>query len=167
MKKLFFIILLLFNVSCSSSSPNTNMPKWASAQPELCGVGIHKKRGNLGSDRTFSVAKGRLDLGKKLETKILSMTKFYEATGEVDEENFTEDLAKSASVSLSKTVVNGSNPDKVVEDSLYVYSLVCIKPDSLTDAISQMNTLSAAQRSALTRRAALAQKDLSEYMENY
>ena len=167
MKKLLFIILLLLNASCGSSSTNTNMPKWALSQPELCGVGIHKKRGNLGSDRTFSVTKGRLDLGKKLETKILSMTKFYEATGEVDEENFTEELAKSASVSLSKTIVNGSNPDKVVQDSLYVYSLVCIKPGSLTDAISQMNTLSHAQRKALSRRAEIAQKELSEYMENY
>jgi len=167
MKKLLFTILLVFNISCSSSSPNTKMPKWALSQPELCGVGIHKKRGNLGSDRTFSVAKGRLDLGKKLETKIMSMTKFYEATGEVDEENFTEELAKSASVSLSKTIVNGSNPDKVIEDSLYVYSLVCIKPGSLTDAISQMNTLSHAQRKALARRAEIAQKDLSENMENY
>lgn len=167
MKKLLFIMLLFLNVSCGSSNPNTNMPKWASSQPELCGVGIHKKRGNLGSDRTFSVAKGRLDLGKKLETKILSMTKFYEATGEVDEENFTEELAKSASVSLSKTIVNGSNPDKVVEDSLYIYSLVCIKPGSLTDAISQMSALSHAQRKALARRAEIAQKELSEYMENY
>lgn len=143
------------------------MPKWASSQPELCGVGIHKKRGNLGSDRTFSVAKGRLDLGKKLETKILSMTKLYDATGEVDEENFTEELAKSASVSLSKTVLNGSNPDKVVEDSLYIYSLVCIKPDALTNAISQMNSLSNAQRKALARRAEIAQKELTEHMENY
>ena len=167
MKYLLFILLLFFNISCGSSDPSTNMPKWTSSQPELCGVGIHKKRGNLGSDRSFSVAKGRLDLGQKLETKILSMTKFYEATGEVDEENFTEELAKSASVSLSKTIVNGSNPDKVVEDSLYVYSLVCIKPGALTEAIGNMSALSHAQKKALARRAQSAQKELSEYMENY
>lgn len=167
MKYLLFTLLLFLNASCGSSNDTLNMPKWVTSQPALCGVGIHKKRGNLGSDRTFSVAKGRLDLGKKLETKIMSMIKFYEETGEVDSENFTEELARATSISLSKTVVNGSNPDSVTEDRLYVYSLVCLDAKSLTDAISQMNTLSQEQKKALSRRAQLAQKELSEYIENY
>ena len=143
------------------------MPKWVMTQPDLCGVGIQKRRGNLGSTRSFSVAKGRLDLGSKLETKIMSMMKLYEETGEVDSENFTEELARSASVSLSKAVINGSNPEKIVDDGLNVYSLVCLKPGALTEAIGQMNTLSHVQRKALARRAQQAQQELAEYMENY
>jgi len=165
--KYIVLLLLAFNLSCGSSNQAANMPKWVTSQPELCGVGIHKQRGNLGSDRSFSVAKGRLDLGKKLETKIMSMMKLYEETGEVEAESFTEELARSASVSLSKTVVNGSNPEKVIDDGLYVYSLVCLKPGALTEAIGDMKTLSHAQKKALARRAQSAQKELAEYMENY
>ncbi len=165
--KYVILLLLSLNLSCGSSNQAINMPKWVSTQPDLCGVGIHKQRGNLGSSRSFSIAKGRLDLGKKLETKIMSMIKLYGEEGEVDSENFSEELARTASVSLSKAVVNGSNPENVFNDGLYIYSLVCLKPGALTEAIGEMSMLSHTQRKALAKRAQLAQEELAKYMENY
>jgi hypothetical protein len=47
------------------------------------------------------------------------------------------------------------------------YSLVCLEPDALTDAINNMKILNNAQRKALARRAAAAHKELNEAMENY
>jgi len=169
MKKLVILLSMFFVLACGSS-PKTRvdkLPPWVADQPDLCGVGIHKSRNNLGADREFSIAKGRRDLSRKLETKVGDMIKLYEESGEADSENFNEELSRSVSVSLSKTVINGSNPKKIVIDDVYVYSLVCLNPDSLTNAINQMNTLSQAQRKALTRRAEIANKELAEQMKEY
>ena len=48
-----------------------------------------------------------------------------------------------------------------------IYSLVCLNPGVLTDAISNMKQLSSAQRRALEKRARLAHKELEEQMERY
>lgn len=168
MKKILLALQIFLFASCGSSTGSLEgVPKWVIEQPDLCGVGIHKSRNNLGSDKTFSNAKARTDLSKKLETKVKSMTKLYENSGEADSENFTEELSTAVSINLSKTVINGSNPKKVEIHNGYVFSLVCLNPDVLTNAINQMNTLSAAQRKALARRAQAFHKELLEQMEDY
>jgi len=169
MRKLLLLLSTFFVLACGSG-PKTSvdkLPSWVSDQPDLCGIGIHKSRNNLGADREFSIAKGRRDLSKKLETKVSAMIKLYEESGEADSENFNEELSRSVSVNLSKTVLNGSNPKKIEIDNMYVYTLVCLNPDVLTNAINEMNTLSQAQRKALARRAAIAHQELSEQMKEY
>jgi len=167
MKKLLLVLFLFFNTACGSSSNIAEFPEWVQKQPDLCGVGIYKVRSNIGSARTFSIERGRTDLSRKLETKVKAMVRDYEESGETGNEGFGEDLSRSVFVNLSKTTLNGSNPSKLSVSNGYMYSLVCLKPDGLTEAIENMNKLSNAQRQALTRRAEKAQIQLEKQMERY
>ena len=167
MKKLLLVLLSTFIIACGSSSNISEFPEWVQNQPDLCGVGIYKLRGSLGSSRTFSVERGRTDLSKKLETKVRSMVRDYEESGETGEEGFGENLSRAVFYNLSKTTINGSNASKLAVSNGYMYSLVCIKTDGLTEALDKMNKLSDAQRKALSRRAQLAQDELEEQMKNY
>ena len=167
MKKLLLVLLSTFSLACGSSSNISEFPEWVQNQPELCGVGVYKVRGSLGSARTFSVERGRTDLSKKLETKVRSMVRDYQESGETGGEGFGENLSRSVFYNLSKTTINGSNANKLEVSNGYMYSLVCIKTDGLTEALNDMNKLSGAQRKALTRRAQSAQDELQEQMKNY
>lgn len=172
MKKLFLNMTLascLFS-ACGSKpdmAQSINIPKWAVDQPDLCGVGIQKLRGNLSTDRVIANAKARADLSRQIETKVRSMIKSYSATGEAESEDFTEESSKTAVINLSKTTINGAIPKKLVIKDENVYSLVCLNPGVLTNAISNMKQLSHAQRRALEKRAKLAYKELEKQMENY
>ena len=167
MKKLLLVLLSTFSVACGSSSNVSEFPEWVQTQPELCGVGIYKLRGSLGSSRTFSVERGRTDLSRKLETKVRSMVRDYEESGETGNEGFNENLSRAVFYNLSKATINGSNASKLSVSNGYMYSLVCIKTDGLTKALNDMNKLSVAQRKALSRRAQIAQDELNEQMKNY
>lgn len=169
MKNYLLFLLLTMLISCGSKNTvdSNSVPKWVKSQPDLCGVGINKARGNLGTDRTLANAKARVDLSKKLETKVKSMIKLYESSGEEDSKTFTEELSNSVSINLSKAAISGSNPKEFEFDENYVYSLVCLNPDVLTNAIDKMNILSDAQRKALTRRAKIAHKELEEQINDY
>ena len=83
MKNLLCSILVASIVIACGSSPDTasklNIPKWAVDQPDLCGLGIQKFRGNLSTDRTVANAKARSDLSRQIETKVRSMIKAYAA----------------------------------------------------------------------------------------
>ena len=170
MKKLLCAILCIaLNTACGSSPEvsTVNMPKWAVDQPELCGLGVQKLRGNIGTDRKFSIARGRADLSSQIETKVKSMIRAYEASGEESSKDFTEELTRSAAVNLSKTTLNGSIPSKLAIIDNNVFTLVCLKPDVLTDEINKMNILNNAQKEALRRRAKIAHRELEEQMERY
>ena len=170
MKNLFNLILCSLVFSACGSSPeatNMDMPKWASQQPDLCGLGIYKVRNNTSAARTFAIARARIDLSRQIETKVKSMIKDYAASGEESSNEFTEELTRTASVNLSKTTINGSIPVKLGSMSGYVFSLVCLKPNVLTDAINNMNLLNEAQRKALQRRSKIAHEDLKEQMKRY
>ena len=170
MKKLFNLILCITVFSaCGSSSEvaTMNMPKWALQQPDLCGLGVYKAKNNLSAARIFAIARARTDLSGQIETKVKSMIKDYTASGEEASNEFTEELTRAASVNLSKTTINGSIPVKLGTLSGNVFSLVCLKPNVLTDAINNMNLLNEAQRKALQRRAKIAHNDLKEQMKRY
>ena len=171
MKNLLCSILVASIVIACGSSPDTasklNIPKWAVDQPDLCGLGIQKFRGNLSTDRTVANAKARSDLSRQIETKVKSMIKSYAATGEAQGEDFTEETSKLAVVNLSKSTINGAVPKKFDMMDNNIYSLVCLNPGVLTDAISNMKQLSNAQRRALEKRARLAHQELEEQMERY
>lgn len=170
MNKLFNLVLCIFVFNACGSSPevtNMDMPKWASQQPDLCGLGIYKTKNNLSAARTFAIARARIDLSRQIETKVKSMIKDYAASGEESSKEFTEELTRTASVNLSKTTINGSIPVKLGSMNGNVFSLVCLKPNVLTDAINNMNLLNEAQRKALQRRSKIAHKDLKEQMKRY
>jgi hypothetical protein len=95
------------------------------------------------------------------------MIKQYNQEGGTEDGDISEELSTRASVTLSKQTLNGAVPKKSDMRDNQFYSLVCLEPDALTDAINNMKILNNAQRKALARRAAAAHKELNEAMENY
>ena len=69
--------------------------------------------------------------------------------------------------SLSKVTLQGSVPEKAEIMNEQYYSLVCLKPGSLADALNNMQKLSDAQRNSIVKRAKEAEEDLQEELENY
>lgn len=144
-----------------------NLPEWVLNQPPLCGVGIQKFRGNLGSAKSFAEASARDDLSRQIETRVKSMIKQYNQEGGTEDGDISEELSTKAAVSLSKTTLQGSVPKKSDLRDGQFYSLVCLEPGALTEAINGMKSLGEAQRKALARRAAVAHEELKEAMESY
>lgn len=144
-----------------------NLPEWVLNQPPLCGVGIQKVRGNLGFAKEAAQSSARDDLARQIETRVKSMIKQYNQEGGTEDGDISEELSTKASVSLAKQSLNGSVPKKADVREGQFYSLVCLEPGALTDAINQMKTLGEAQRKALARRAAAAHEELKEAMDSY
>ena len=145
----------------------TKLPSWVSSPPDLCGFGVQKLRGNQGAAIRASQAKGRTNLSFQIETKVKAMVKSYNAEGGTADGDISEEMTKMASVNLSKTTLNGAVPKKTEIIGENVYSLVCLNPGVLSDAISNMKQLSNAQRKALERRAKAAHEDLEKQLETY
>lgn len=147
-----------------------DMPEWALNQPPLCGVGIMKYRGNLGAAKAAAESRARVDISRQLETKVKSMISDYVAEGGSADGDFSEEQVEQTSKSLSKQTINGSVPKKSYvskgEDPQF-FSLVCLEPGALTDAISNMKELGEAQRKALAQRAEKAHKEMEKEMEKY
>ena len=163
-----FISLLSACGSDPKAAPEAdNLPEWFLSQPPLCGVGVQKFRGNMGAAKSFAESKARDDLSRQLETRVKSMIKQYNQEGGTEDGEISEELSTQAAVTLSKTTLQGSVPKKAdVRDGNF-YSLVCLEPGTLTEAINGMKQLGAAQRKALARRAARAHEELKEAMETY
>ena len=144
-----------------------NLPEWVMNQPPLCGVGIQKFRGNLGSAKRFAESSAREDLSRQLETRVKGMIKQYNQEGGTEDGEISEELSTRAVVTLTKQTLNGAVPKKSDMRDGQFFTLVCLETDALTAAINSMKTLKGAQRKALARRAAAAHEDLKEAMENY
>jgi hypothetical protein len=147
-----------------------DMPPWALSQPPLCGVGMVKFRGNLGAAKSASESRARTDISKQLETKVKSMVKDYISEGGNADGDFSEEQIDQTSKSLSKQTLNGTVPKKAYlsKDAVpHFYSLVCLEPGTLTDAINNMKQLGDAQRKALAKRAERAHKEMDAEMDKY
>ena len=164
--------LLALAVGCGggdkvASMDGEDLPEWFLNQPELCGVGVQKVRGNIGSAKSFAEANARDDLSRQLETKVKSMIEQYNQEGGTEDGEISEELSTKAALSLSKQTLQGSVPKKHSLKDGQFYSLVCLEPGALTKAIDQMKQLGAAQRRALQRRSDAAHKKLDEQMAKY
>lgn len=168
-------ILLSTIIACGPKAgvPDTtksNYPKWFLKQPELCGVGVVPLSdvfGDIGQAKTYAEDKARNDLSRQIETKTGNMIKQYNSATTSMGEAVSETNRQEVSKSLSKVTLNGSVPEQAeIIDGQY-YSLVCLKPGSLADALNNMKQLSEAQRSAIIKRAEEADKDLREELEHY
>lgn len=171
---LLSIILSTF-MACGAkdNTPNsakTNYPKWFLSQPELCGVGaipLNDVNGDIGQAKSYAEDRARNDLSKQIETKTGNMIKQYNQATNSMGEAISETNRQEVSKSLSKVTLNGSVPEKAAILDEQYYSLVCLKPGSLADALNNMKQLNEAQRAAIVRRAKKADEELSEELENY
>ena len=177
-KSLYMLPLcgLLFSFGCAKKTATTNlkgmdMPPWALEQPDLCGVGMVKFRGNLGAAKSAAESRARVDISKQIETKVKAMVKDYISEGGNADGDFSEEQIDQTSKTLSKQTLNGAVPKKahVSQNAAepHYYSLVCLNPGVLTDAINNMKQLGAAQRKALARRAQRAHEEMEVEMDKY
>ena len=139
-------------------------PKWALNVPDGCGVGSVEYRGNRSLARNAANARARDDLARQLETSIQGMLSDYVAQGEVDGRDFTEERIVQVSRQVVDTTLVGTVPvaTYVTRDSQQMYSLVCIQPDALAEAIEGMQTLSERQRHLLHERAEYEYRKLDQ-----
>ena len=153
----------------TDDSGGFDVPQWVMTQPPLCGVGNAKFRGNIGAAKASAEDGGRVDLSRQLETKVKSMIQKYIAEGGTADGDFSEEKTTQVSTTLSKQTLNGSAPKQfyVSKKDAQAYSLVCLNPGVLTDAINQMKELGQAQRAALAKRAAAAQAEMEHQMRDY
>jgi hypothetical protein len=153
----------------TDDSGGFDMPQWVMTQPPLCGVGVSKFRGNIGAAKSSAEDGGRVDLSRQLETKVKSMIQKYIAEGGTADGDFSEEKTTQVSTSLSKTTLRGSAPKQAYlsKKDKQFYSLVCLNPGVLTDAINGMKELGEAQRAALAKRAKVAQVEMETQMKDY
>ncbi|MEE2788853.1 MAG: LPP20 family lipoprotein [Myxococcota bacterium] len=162
---------LLFGCGGTQVQPPTDpgeIPKWALTPPAACGVGIAKHRGNLGMAQQTAVARGRDALARQLRTKIEGMIKDYQEAGETDAKDFTEELTTQVSRQIvdSTLVGTATKMAHLSEDpQQQYYALVCLDPESFSNAFDRMNELNAKQRKALKQRANQEFQDLDRQLE--
>ncbi len=179
MKKSLYLLplcSLLFSMGCmkkaeTASVKGMDMPPWALNQPDLCGVGMVKFRGNLGAAKSAAESRARVDISKQIETKVKAMVKDYISEGGNPDGDFSEEQIDQTSKTLSKQTLNGAVPKKAYVSQKaaepHYYALVCLNPGVLTDAINNMKQLGDAQRRALARRAQRAHEEMENEMDKY
>ena len=100
--------VLLFSVGCAkkvetASVKGMDMPPWALNQPDLCGVGMVKFRGNLGAAKSAAESRARVDISKQIETKVKAMVKDYISEGGNADGDFSEEQIDQTSITISIT----------------------------------------------------------------
>ena len=165
------LIVLAFGCGGSQVQPPTDpaeIPKWAMAPPAACGVGISKHRGNLGMAQQTAVARGRDALARQLKTKVEGMIKDYQEAGETDAKDFTEELTTQVSRQIVDSTLVGTATKMAhlsQDPQQQYYALVCLDPESFSNAFDRMNELNAKQRRALKQRAKQEFQDLDRQLE--
>ena len=152
------------------SGPKQYAPKWFLEQPELCGVGVvplSDVEGDIGQAKIYAEDNARNDLSRQIETKTQSMIKKYNQATKSSGEAISETNRQEVTQSLSKVTLNGAVPSKAEIMNDQYYSLVCLKPGTLADALNNMDKLSEAQRAAVVKRAQQADAELKEAMKSY
>lgn len=168
-----FLAITVLLPACGGRQPQPESrgfgdePKWALDVPDGCGVGTVEYRGNRSLARNASNARARDDLARQLETSIQGMLSDYVAQGEVDGRDFTEERIVQVSRQVVDTTLVGTVPVATYVtrgDSQQMYSLVCIKPDALAEAIAGMQGLSDRQRQLLQERAEHEYRQLDQVL---
>ena len=165
------LMSLTFGCGGSQVQPPTDpaeIPKWALTPPSACGVGISKHRGNLGMAQQTAVARGRDALARQLKTKVEGMIKDYQEAGETDAKDFTEELTTQVSRQIVDSTLVGTATKMAhlsQDPQQQYYALVCLDPESFSNAFERMNELNAKQRRALKQRAKQEFKDLDRQLE--
>jgi hypothetical protein len=142
------------------------LPSWFTSTPEGCAAGVQKFRGNLSLAKSGSIGKGRTELARQLQVQVKAMLKQYAAEGGTDKGDFSEEKTDDVSRQLTDLSLSGTRAVKTHVSqgaTQRFYSLVCIEPDKLADAIDKMKQLNSAARKALKSRAKTAFKELDRF----
>ena len=144
-----------------------DIPAWALTPPDLCSAGSQTIGKDFGAAQRLAESRARTGMSRQLETKVKSMIVNYNQEGRAEDGEISEALSTEVTKLLSKQTLNGSTPVKAKVSNNQYFSLVCLKPNALTEALEGMKALNDAQRKALSRRAKTAQKDLEKEMKAY
>ena len=123
--------------------------------------------GDIGQAKISAEDNARNDLSRQIETKTGSRIKKYNQSTKASGEAVSETNRQEVTQSLSKVTLNGAVPIKSEIMNEQFYSLVCLKPGTLADAINNMSKLSEAQRAAVVKRAKETGQDLQNALKSY
>ena len=119
-----------------------DLPKWFIAPPAGCAAGTYEFKGNLQAARDGA--------------------KDYIEEGTSEGQEFSEELVTNVSKSIAQGTMNGTRPqDGALDDDRY-YSLVCLDPETFSDALERQNELKGKMRQSLKARADTEFDDMSE-----
>ena len=146
-----------------------DVPDWVQDPPGSCAMGVTTFRGNLNLSRKASIARGRDELSRQLQTRVACLLKDYQSQGEASERSFNEELVTQVSRQLSTMNLVGTRARSWhIDDESepqQLYALVCIEPELFADALRRMGDLSALQRQRLERSANAAFQELDQALE--
>ena len=139
-----------------------DLPKWFIAPPAGCAAGTYEFKGNLQAARDGANERARRELARNLEVMIQAMIKDYIEEGTSEGQEFSEELVTNVSKSIAQGTMNGTRPqDGALDDDRY-YSLVCLDPETFSDALERQNELKGKMRQSLKARADTEFDDMSE-----
>lgn len=170
-KALLVAIIMVFGVSlvaCGSAPKKKSFgdaPSWFDNPVKGCGVGTAKMRSMRDLARTSAVASARADLSKQLESTVATMVKKYQAEGEADAKDFSEELTTGVIREVSQNTLVGTRVAKTEVKDNEFYAMVCLDPETFADAFSRMDKLSEKARVALKKRAEEEFKDMDAQIE--
>ena len=159
---------LLSACSGNSGTPSSgfaNEPSWVTNPIKGCGVGSAKYRGIRDLTRKAAIASARDDLARQLKVKVEGMIKTYQAMGEAEGKEFSEEQTSRVSRNIVSTTLVGTIPKKNAMVGKDYYSTVCLDPAVFADAFDKMNDMSQKMRSALKKRAKAEFADLDKQLE--
>ena len=163
------LVSAFFVFACSGADVDRGSfegaPAWYDNPVKGCGVGSAKHRGMRDLTRKTAVASARKDLAGNLKTRVQGMLKSYQAAGEADGEDFTEELTTDVTRTIVDNTLVGTRTaaTKLVAEELY--AMVCLDPETFADAFDRMNNLSKKARQALKMRAKAEFQDLDTQLE--
>ena len=142
-----------------------DLPKWFIAPPAGCSAGTYEFKGNLLAARDGANERARRELARNLEVMIQAMIKDYIEEGTAEGQEFSEELVSNVSKSIAQGTMNGTRPqDGAVDDDRY-YALVCLDPETFSDALERQNELKGKMREALKARADTEFDDMADTLK--
>lgn len=158
----------------------TDAPEWVrkgceawwgeKKEPRICGVGAAGSTRNAALARTGAIARGRTEIARSLGVRVEALIKDYQATttgGEAfgsaaaDDQHLVDVSKQITDMSLAGTTL----VDSWISSSGTFYALVALDVEGFKDAVSKMQNLNEAVRSAVIQRADRAFEDLDREID--
>jgi len=150
----------------TSSGFDDNAPSWASGEiPIGCGLGQATHHGNQSLTREAAVDKGRMEIGRSLNTQLQGMIKQYADQGETDGKDYSEEKVTSVSKSIVDQTLAGTRVKQTALVGKQFYALVCMDLEGFKGMVDNMNTLSSKMKAGLKARADAEFADLDKAIQ--
>jgi hypothetical protein len=155
-------------VAAASSAKSTVVEKnWIENPPaDACAVGSAPLSPGMTSlARTASSSAARVEIARQIKTKVEGMVKTYQSQQMSDGKMAAEQDLTNINRDIVNMEIHGSKVRATKERDGELFSLVCIDPEAMQEAIDKMNSMSETMRTAIKTRMNDEFKDLDTQIE--